>query len=74
MLLFSFVLISVLATPNCSDIVFKINNGKPEKYFIFGSYKVNVTSNAIEYNCNSKIVVVVVVVVNRKVVAVTVIY
>lgn len=59
MFLLSFVFISMMASAQCNDIVFKINNGKLEKYSTSGSYKGSVTSDVIEYDCNNEMVVVV---------------
>jgi len=47
------------AQAQCNDIVFKINNGRLEKYSTSGSYKGSITSDVIEYDCNSEMVVVV---------------
>lgn len=43
----------------CNGIVFKIKNGKLEKYDINGNYKGSITSDAVDSDCNNELVLVV---------------
>jgi hypothetical protein len=53
LLMFSFL------NAQCNGMIFKITNGKLEKYDTNGSYRGSITSNVVDSDCNSELVIVV---------------
>ena len=47
------------ANAQCNGVIFKITNGKLEKYDNNGNYKGSITSDVIDSDCNNELVIVV---------------